>query len=130
MKTKVEGSTCKDHGNHCPPYEQEKPEDTEKLNTLWDPWRGEDTRQTTALRRQEGTQGILVSWSTDSLAEYTVSPAHLEHSARDPMLGHKTHPNAFQRVEAIQQLLSDLYEIKLELNHSKKSWEIPKELGI
>ena len=83
------------------PTNKEKPEDTEKSTTLWDPWRGEDTEQTTALRRQEGTHGIQVSWSTDSLAEYTVSPAHLEHSARDPMLGHKTHTNTFQRVEAI-----------------------------
>lgn len=108
------------------PTNKKKPEDTEKSTTLGSMERGGHRTNHGPEETGKGTQGIQVSWSTDSLAEYTVSPAHLEHSARDHMLGHKTHPNTSQRVEAIQQLLSDLYEIKLELNHSKKSWEIPK----
>ena len=53
-----------------------------------------------------GNPGFLEHSLSSRIYCFSRSPGH---SARDPMLGHKTHTNTFQRVEAIQQLLSDLY---------------------
>ena len=127
MKTKVEGSTCKDHGNHCPPYEQKKSLKTLKNQPLSGihgegrtqdkPWPWRDSKGNT------GNPGFLEHRLSSRIYSFSSSPGTF---SKRPHAGHKTHPNTFQRVEAIQQLLSDLYEIKLELNHSKKSWDIPK----
>ena len=85
------------------------------------PWPWGDSKGNT------GNPGFLEHRLSSRIYSFSSSPGTF---SKRPHAGHKTHPNTFQRVEAIQQLLSDLYEIKLELNHSKKSWEIPKELEI
>ena len=58
------------------PTNKKKPEDTEKSTTLGSMERGGHRTNHGPEETGKGTQGIQVSWSTDSLAEYTVSPAH------------------------------------------------------
>ena len=51
-----------------------------------------------------------------TIAEYTLFLiSHGMFTKRDHILGHKTHPNKFKRIESIQCLLSDHNIIKLEM---------------
>ena len=45
------------------------------------------------------------------------SSAHGTFSRRDHLLGHKTSPNKFKKIEIISSIFSDHNAVKLEINH-------------
>ena len=54
--------------------------------------------------------------------EYTfLSSAHGTLSRIDHILGHKTSPSIFRRMEIISSILSDYSGMKLEINHRKRN---------
>ena len=129
MKTKRETSTCKDHGDHLFFLRTRESLKTLKKSTALLGSIGKQRTQGNhgPQETEKGTQGIELSWSRHSLAEHTIfSSSHGTFSKRDHILGPKTQPNTMKGVDSIRQLLSDLYEIQLEINNRKKPWESPK----
>ena len=54
------------------------------------------------------------------------SSAHGMFSRIDNMLGHKTSPNKFKKVEVVSSVFSDHNALKLEINHKKNTEKYTK----